>query len=213
MDRSARRFRPALAVGLLASVLVHVGLFLAAGRTDAPLSAGTEGSSREISPDPRRSAPDDVLRAVSVREVRAAEIRVPARPRAVAAEPAAVEAAASATDPFSGAELREPGGGSGDAAGGDAGEGSGAPVAMPPVPRSVMPEWDAPASVRGVTVTLRVHVDSAGRPTGPVELEPRTPDEGFNRRLAATVREMRFSPARTARGRPVAAWAELTFSF
>lgn len=213
LDRTARRFRLPLAVGLLLSVLVHLVLFAVTGRSEATLASGAGPAARAVPPRPPAPVPD-ALHALNVREVRPEVIRVPARPRAVTAEPPAVEAASSAEDLFAGAELAAPSGAGPGGAGAAGGEGDdGARIATPPVPRSVMPEWNAPASARGLAVTVRVRVDSAGAPTGPVVLEPRTPDEDFNRRLASTVRAMRFSPARTADGRAVAAWAELTFTF
>lgn len=210
LDRTARRFRRPLAVGLLLSVLLHVGLVLAAGRVGPggaliPVPGAERARAR---PEP---PPTDALRAVDVRPVKT-RIRVPAPPRAVRAEPVEVEAAVPREEALGGSPLAPPpGGGEGKGPAGRTEAGS--RLASPPVPRSVMPEWDAPASVRGGTVTVRVHVDSTGAPTGAVELDPPTPHDGFNRRLAETVRSMRFAPARTGAGRPVAAWAELTFSF
>lgn len=207
--RPDRGFRRTLAWGLLASVLLH--LVVALAWRDAALSppgaAAEAARSRAASASP---APGAALRAVSVR--RAAPVEIPRRPEPVRADedpdlrpPGVAEAGLESGD------LARPA--SGPASGGSSSGGSGAAVDRPPVPRSVMPEWDAPPAVRGRTVTVRVHVDSAGTPTGPVELLPRTPDEGFNRRLVRKVRTMRFAPARDGRGRPVAAWAELTFSF
>lgn len=211
LDRTARRFRRPLAAGLVVSVLLHVAAVLAAGRVGA-IGAAVQGDRADRHRPAARPAPSDALRAVKVRAVET-EIRVPAPPADVRAAPVEVEAATPRDEAFAGSRLGPPPGGAGRAPEAAAGPASGRPAETPPVPRSVTPEWDAPASVRGHTVTVRVHVDSAGRPTGAVELDPPTPHEGFNRRLTDTVRAMRFSPARTAGGRPVAAWAELTFSF
>lgn len=210
LDRTARRFRRPLVAGLLGSVLLHAAVVLAAGRV-GPVGTAAPGERADRSRRPAERVPADALRMVNVRAAET-EIRVPAPPAEVRAEPVEVEAAAPREDALAGARLAPPSRGRGGAAetGGPA---AGRPADTPPVPRSVLPEWDAPSSVRGHTVTVRVHVDSAGRPTGAVELEPPTPHQGFNDRLTETVRAMRFSPARTAGGRAVAAWAELTFSF
>lgn len=204
-----RSFRRPLALGLLASVAVHAAAFAVARRAALrpPATLSTAEASREP-PDATVRSPD-ALRAVRVAETR--EIEIPPPPEDVSAEPAEVREpgeAAGAALAASGLEargFRRPSHGTGGSA-------RGAPVS-PPVPRSVLPEWDPPDEVRGLTVRVRVRVDSAGRPVGPVELRPETPSESFDVRLVKKVLEMRFSPARTADGRPVQGWAELTFSF
>lgn len=208
--RPDRGFRRTLAWGLLASVLLHFALALAwRDAALTPPDPGAEAASerRAASSTPARGG---ALRAVSVR--RAGPVEIPRRPEPVrAGEDPDLDPSAVADAGLETGELARPAPGPGS--GGSSSDGSGGAVARPPVPRSVMPEWDAPPAVRGRTITVRVHVDSAGAPTGPVELLPRTPNEGFNRRLVRKVRTMRFAPARDGRGRPVAAWAELTFSF
>jgi outer membrane biosynthesis protein TonB len=57
-----------------------------------------------------------------------------------------------------------------------------------------------------------VEVDERGRPTGRVELEPPTPSPSFNRELRGRMARLEFLPARRD-GRPVVAWAEITFTF
>lgn len=157
-----------------------------------------------------RPSAGGALRAVALRPSEAA--RVPPRPdRVEPVEEPEVRMPRTEESALATGDLERPPEGAGAPGGGSGRAGPG--VDRPPVPRSVLPEWDAPASVRGSTVTVRVHVDSTGSPTGLVELVPRTPDEAFNRRLVRKVRAMRFSPARDGRGRPVAAWAELTFEF
>ncbi|MFB6368305.1 MAG: energy transducer TonB, partial [Gemmatimonadota bacterium] len=104
-------------------------------------------------------------------------------------------------------------GGGGSAAGE---EGSGSPGEpgriSPPVPRSLLPRWDPPPSVRGTRVTVHVEVGRDGRPTGRVRLEPPTGNESFDRRLREALTSIRYRPARRA-GEPVVAWAEITFVF
>lgn len=205
--RPDRGFRRTLAVGLLISVLVHLAVAL------AWRSSVLEPPSRppaDRSAVPARTAAGGALRAVSLRRVETTEISRRPEPVEAADEPD-VRLPRVAESTLTSGELDRPGTGPAPAEGSSGP--AGAPVVRPPVPRSVIPEWDAPASVRGRSVTVRVHVDSAGAATGAVELVPRTPDEDFNRRLVRKVRAMRFRPARDRRGRPVAAWAELTFSF
>lgn len=206
-----RSFRRPLALGLLASVAVHAAAFAVARRAAVLLPPSPARSTAQASREPLDAVVPsrDVLRAVRVAETR--EIEIPPPPEDVSAEPAEVREpgeAAGAALAASGLEargFRRPSHGTGGSA-------RGAPVS-PPVPRSVLPEWDPPDEVRGLTVTVRVRVDSAGRPVGPVELRPETPSESFDVRLVKKVLEMRFAPARTAAGRPVEGWAELTFSF
>lgn len=204
--RPGSRFRRPLALGLLASVALHAVLAVvwrgavlpapghpAAARTAAHETRGTERALRAVDVRtparrlPRPPAPVEVSAAVDVRMPSAAESSLPR------------------------GELERPDG-AGPGPPGRAGD-DGRAAVRPPVPRSVLPEWEAPEEVRGRSVTVRVHVDSTGAPTGAVELLPPTPDEAFNRRLVRKVRAMRFTPARDPRGRPLAAWAELTFTF
>ena len=106
-----------------------------------------------------------------------------------------------------------PSAGRGEGAGqGDDGEGGGVDGGyIAPVPRSVVPHWDPPGSVRGMEVTVRIFVDATGRP-GLVELLPPTPDEGFNRDIIRQVRGWEYRPA-LRDGDPVDGWAEITFIF
>lgn len=207
--REPRSFRRSLALGLLASVVVHALAFAVARRasvTPPPVRSAAEAD--PASPD-RRVRPRQAIRAVRIAE--APGVEVPPPPEEVRPEPAAVEdpgAVADAALAASGLEAR----GFRRPSQGAEGTARGAAV-RPPVPRSVLPEWDPPDEVRGTTVTVRVRVDSAGRPVGPVELQPKTPSREFDRRLVKKVLAMRFSPARTGDGRPVEGWAELTFSF
>jgi TonB family protein len=86
------------------------------------------------------------------------------------------------------------------------------PRTTSPVPRSLIPEWDPPAEVRGTRVTARVRVSADGRPVGDVQLLPPTPNREFNRALVEKVLRMEYIPAQR-NGRPVEAWAEITFVF
>lgn len=207
-------YRTSLAVGLFLSVALHVALLLVwRGAPGSGLAGG--GVQAPESRSPRPWDPE-VVRAVTVVEPRR-EVEIPPPPEPVAAsspEVAAPEVAREVS--LAGGELtahaaeRPPVAGSGGEGGapGSAGGGS----RRPPIPRSVLPEWDPPEEVRGTEVVVRVHVDSAGRATGPVELRPPTPSRDFNRRLREKVRAMEFSPARAGE-RAVSGWAELTFVF
>jgi len=107
------------------------------------------------------------------------------------------------------AQLPGIGDGPGRGQGGEGGDGDGY---RSPIPRSVVPQWDAPRSVRGMEVTVRVFVDADGHPTGIVELDPPTPDAGFNRTIMEQVKTWEYQPARRD-GSPVEGWAEITFIF
>lgn len=209
-DLDDRWYRRCLAVGLLVSVALHVALVLGWRAGPGP---GITGSGAEA---PSASPPDrwrtGAVQAVAM-QAPSREVEVPPAPDPVDAAspevsaPRVAESAELASVELAPRSAGEPGGGR-EGAEAQPGGGSG----RPPVPRSVLPEWDPPDDVRGTEVVVRVHVDSAGRPTGPVELDPDTPDEAFNRRLRDKVLAMEFSPARSG-GRPVAGWAELTFVF
>ena len=80
-----------------------------------------------------------------------------------------------------------------------------------PEPRVIIPDWDAPKEVKGLRVRMRVLVDERGNPID-VELEPPTPNAGFNRKLIETAMEMEFKPA-LRNGRPVRDWAVITRVF
>jgi hypothetical protein len=81
-----------------------------------------------------------------------------------------------------------------------------------PEPRSIIPEWDPPGEVKGMQVMVRVLIDPYGNPIGEVELRPSTPNRKFNKRLREKVLMMDYKPARR-QGRPITAWAEMTFVF
>lgn len=193
---------------LLVSALVHGTLFLA-WRT--PTSGSSAGP-----PAPPVAVPSvfagGALEAIAIAGPRAAEIPPPPDRTEMADEPAVepLEAGALAVT------LGTPGlssgtaSGSGDAAGRGLG-GTGSRTTSP-VPRSLVPEWDPPARVRGMRVTARVLVNAKGEPIGEVQLSPPTPDRDFNRRLAEKVLQMRYTPGRRD-GQPVEAWAEITFVF
>lgn len=194
--------RRALGWGLLASLALH-GLLFLGWQTGGPGAAGEARAGRPERPRAERSA----LRVHRLRSPERVTIPPPPAPVRAAVEP---EIASSATSTSLAAAELEPRAYRRPARG--EGSGGGTAGLTPPVPRSVRPEWEPPPEVRGAEVTIRVHVDASGVPTGPVELRPPTAAADFNRRLVRSVREMRFVPGRR-NGRPVAAWAELTYRF
>lgn len=196
---------------MLASVLLHA-LLLFAWVRPAP---EFERSARPGA-DPDLSAGGGGLQALRVSMPRRIEIPPPPRPILAVDMPeieipeAEIEVSAEllpvgAPAPFAG---RGAGTGPGEGEGAGGGEGE---DYVSPVPRSVVPHWDPPGSVRGMEVTVRVFVDARGRP-GLVELDPPTPDEDFNRDIMRQVRAWEYRPA-LRNGNPVDGWAEITFIF
>ena len=225
--RSRRRgFRRLLVRALAISVLLHVSvLFL--WRVGPPPPPGTDAASGAApSPAP---PPDDAMRAVKIappaaesqeseeESGRPVAARLPEPETPTVREPAHPSAALSlervTAAPSGSKRLALAPGGEGASSGG---EGTGSPGdpgrISPPVPRSLLPQWDPPSGVRGTRVTVRVEVGRDGRPTGQVRLEPPTGNEDFNRRLRETLTSLRYSPG-TRAGEPVVAWAEITFVF
>ena len=143
-------------------------------------------------------------------------IEIPPPPRPVLA-PDAPEIEVRETAPEISADLLPvgipaPPAGRGAAVGPGEGEGGGGGDGyVSPMPRSVVPHWDPPGSVRCMEVTVRVFVDATGRPSL-VELDPPTSDEGFNRDIMRQVRAWEYRPARRD-GTAVEGWAEITFIF
>lgn len=208
-----RRFRRALAWGFLASLAFHAAVFLLwRGLPAADAPGGPAAASRAAEPRPTEGA----LRAVDLAASAAPEeIPPPSAPRLDPLAPPPEWDDASESPSLGPVSLEEPAGGppgEGGAErgrGADRGPGSGT---RGPVPRSILPQWDPPPDVRGMRVTVHVHVDAEGRPSGEVRLDPPTPDSAFNRRLVDKVRRMEYEPARR-NGEPVAGWAQITFVF
>ncbi len=211
--QGGRRFRRALAWGFLGSAALHAAVFLLwRGLPAADVPGGPAASSVAAEPRPTEGA----LRAVDLAASAAPEeIPPPPAPRLNAFAPPLDWDDASESPSLGPVSLeREPGGspaegGSERGRGADRGPGSGT---HGPVPRSILPQWDPPPDVRGMRVSVYVHVDAEGRPSGEVRLDPPTPDSAFNRRLVEKVRRMEYEPARRD-GEPVAGWAQITFVF
>lgn len=212
-DQNDRRYRTALRAGLALSVALHAGLFLA-WRSERPV-AGASVAAGPRSGDPVAAAGGGALRAIALAPLRSIEIPSPPKPIPVLDAPD-VSVTVPTERLSAGASLARPGG-SGAGIPGATGRGDGGADAegryrnTVPEPRVIIPEWDAPADVRGMEVRLRVLVDERGRAVD-VELDPRTPDEKFNRRLIESAMAMEFKPA-LRNGRPVRDWAVITRIF
>lgn len=209
-EQGGRRFRRVLAIGLAASVVLHVAAFLL-WRGDV-LPGSPAGSAAARTAEPR--LPDRAMEAVALAPLRSTEIPAPPRPVLEPDAPIVDWQAPEAHAHPSPVGSRPDGVGSGVGRqgarrSGEAESGSGVAV---PVPRSVFPQWDPPSEVRGLRVTVHVQVDAEGRASGEVRLDPPTPNRAFNRRLLEKVREMEYHPARRG-GEPVEGWAEITFVF
>lgn len=215
-----RGYRRLLARALAVSALLHLALF-ALWRAEPPSPAGT-GADADEAPAPA-PPPETALQAVDVRptaedgaEAGRPAARLPEADLPPVREPSSARAGELALRPVrpSGAARAVLPGEGGSAAAGEDGDGSrGEPGRIsPPVPRSLLPQWDPPDPVQGTRVTVHVEVGRDGRPTGQVRLEPPTGDEDFDRRLREALTSIRYRPGRRA-GEPVVAWAEITFVF
>lgn len=208
--RSDRLSRRILAWGFLVSVLLHVGvLYLWRGALVPP---SEESRAREVGTRPEPQA--GTLIGIRVR-LASQKIPPPPRPQLVLESPVIPEIAfrqSLTVRTLSAPMLRPVALGSAGVRAARLGEEDGPGRVTPPIPRSVLPEWGPPSSVRGMEVVVRVFVDRTGTPTGQVELIPSTPDLGFNRRLEEKVLRMEFHPARLD-GIAVSGWAEITFVF
>lgn len=92
------------------------------------------------------------------------------------------------------------------------GTGGGALVNYSPMPIALyLPPLPAPASVRGIKFTAEFDVDSTGRVLDFKFTE--TPDRGYNRQLANSLRGIRFRPGTRPDGTPVRMKAQVGFDF
>lgn len=209
----ARANRAAWWGGMLASVVLHALVFLL-WVGDRPTLEGAAPGQRQ----PKLLAGGGAMQSVRVSLPRRTEIPAPPKPVLSVDIPdldlrvEELELSLEGVDLLPvgrPAPLPGIGGGPGSGQGGEGGDGDGY---RSPIPRSVVPQWDAPGSVRGMEITVRVFVDAEGHPTGIVELDPPTPDDGFNRTIMDQVKTWEYQPARRD-GSPVEGWAEITFIF
>lgn len=207
-ERWGDRYRAALGWSLLISAVLHAAVFFA-WRSGPSVAGGPAEASEAVRPLNLGGA----LQAVSFSLARPFEIPAPPEPADLTDEPLIdVPEIAGALTPT----LGTPGLRSADASGSGAARGPGlggtGARTTSPVPRSLIPEWNPPDEVRGTRVTARVRVDADGNPVGEVLLLPPTPNREFNRALVEKVLRMEYIPAQRD-GRPVEAWAEITFVF
>jgi len=217
---NARRYRRTIFACLALSAALHVLVLLAwrVGREPLP---GTVAAGPRMG-DAAAAAGGGILQAIALAPPR--EIVVPPPPDQVPAlnapevevqMPQESQLQARFTDLRSGTAFPGPDEGPGrpDGSGrGDGGtEAEGRFRVTAPEPRVIVPEWDPPAEIKGTTVQIRVLVSAEGRALD-VELRPRTPNAGFNRRLVETYMGMDYKPGRRM-GQPITAPAEITLIF
>lgn len=195
---------------MLASAVLHALLLFALVR---PAPEFERAARPGVDPD--LPAGGGGMQALRVSMPRRIEIPPPPRP-VLAVDMPDIEVREAEIDVSSellpvGAPAPSAGSGAGTGLGDDGASGGEGDGYVSPSPRSVVPHWDPPGSVRGMEVTVRVFVDATGRP-GLVELDPPTPDEDFNRDIMRQVRAWEYRPA-LRHGNPVDGWAEITFIF
>ena len=218
--RNSARQRKAWWVGFGLSVAIHV-LLLFGWRADTGTGPGSLAAGPRAG-DYRAAAGGGALVAIDVAPPRPIEVPPPpeTRPRLEEAQVPLRELepevlAVSFQGPAGGLPVQGSGGpglpgaeGAGD--GGNDLEGDDRRTY--PIPRSIIPRWDAPKELKGQRVTFRVRVDATGEPTGEIEIQPKIRDADFVKRLRQDLLAMDYLPGRLD-GRPVADWAELTLTF
>lgn len=218
--RNSARQRKALWTGLAISAAVHA-LLLFGWRAPAVDGSGSLAAGPRAG-DYRAAEGGGEMTALAIAAPRPIEVPAPPQtrpqirdPELRVTEPERQVITASFSGPVGGTpdEGRAgPGLPGVDGAGDGGSDRAGRDRRSPPTPRSITPRWDPPQELRGHRVTLRVHVDARGEPTGEIEIQPRIADSGFEKQLRRDVLAMDFLPARRE-GRPVADWAELTLTF
>lgn len=201
-EREGGDYRRVLYVALAASALLHLMLFALVGRGETTIRVTSAAGPPSRDPIPSSGG---AMQAVNVAPVQ--KIQVPPPPRYSPTAPEVQLRSPEERVRLASVPLEAPTGGGepGPTAGrgtdgrGDAGAGDAGPCAgTRPVPRVLVPEWDAPHEVRGTSVTIRVRIDSQGHPVGPVELDPPTSNDAFNRKLMDAARKMEFQPPRSS---------------
>ena len=219
-SRNDQKHRRAMRAGLLISLLVHIAI-VASFRAERPKEGLTVAAGPRAG-DSNAAAGSGALQAIAFADVLGIEIPPPPAPLPSLDAP---EVTILETRPpsFATGNLERPGSMAGRQAGfspglpGGTGEGDGGSDAAGryrntvPEPRVIIPDWDPPSEVKGMRVRMRVLVDERGQAVD-VELEPPTPNDGFNRKLIETAMQMEFKPA-LRNGRPVRDWAVITRVF
>lgn len=217
---NARRHRRTARVGLAISLALHATVFLAWRGELQPLP-GTVAAGLRMG-DAMAAPGGGIMQAIALAPPR--EIVVPpppdAQPEFDAPEvevqtPPEPQLQARFADMRSGVAFPGPDDGPGRPDGTGRGDGGadaeGQFRVTAPEPRVIVPEWDPPDEIRGTTVQIRVLVSAEGRALD-VELRPRTPNAGFNRRLVDTYMRMDYKPGRRM-GQAITAPAEITLIF
>jgi len=102
--------------------------------------------------------------------------------------------------------------GRGGSGGGPGGDSTGA-VGRDPEPRQlILPPFDYPKSMRGLTIAVTFFVLADGR-VDHVAFAPEIPDHGYGKKLEDVMRAYRFRPARSPAGLPVPGRTTVSVSF
>ncbi len=220
-QRHDREYRRLVTASLVASLLVHLAIFLL-WRVD-PVSLGTSIAAGPRSGDPIAATGGGAMQSVRYRLPEKIEVPPPPDKFVVDERPIELELPEDpqiATLDLSTAlgEAREMATTPGPGLPGMTGRGDGGADAtgnsrlLDGTPRSLIPEWDPPQDVRGMEVTVRVLINERGHPME-VRLQPRTPNRGFNNKLIRKARLMEFNPVRDRSGRPIQEWTEFVLVF
>lgn len=219
VEQRFSRERRTWRIGLLASLLVHILLFIIFIRPAERLTP--YAAAGPASGDPRAAPGGGGMRAMVLRPP--VEIKIPPRPESPLVEPVPIEIPVEESMlAMNEIELPEPGEGTregpeegeglpGGEGGGDAGNAmSGLRRLLPPAPRAtIFVPMNRPANVRGREVTVWVFITQAGV-VDSVRLDPPTPNGDYNEELIRAAREWVFEPAMRA-GRSVATWFSYTW--
>ena len=218
-ERQDRRFRRALRVGIVASLLLHLAVFLlfrderipptalAAAGPDADDDMAAAGGALEMlnlrisEPQPIPRPPEPVL-------VPDLEVAVERQP-VIEVEPVDL----AGLNPGSGEPAETPGADSDATGQGDAGTSDeGRFRVVPPNPRGIiMPPGGVPRRARGRTFAVYVFVDTRGRVVSDsTRLIPPSGDRRWDRGVIERANEWVFEPARRE-GRAVAEWWSFEF--
>jgi outer membrane biosynthesis protein TonB len=220
-QRHDRRIRRAVAAGFAMSLLIHLAIFLL-WRVN-PVSVGSSIAAGPRTGDPIAAAGGGAMQSVRYRLPEKIEVPPPPEKFVVDEQPIELELPkdpqiATLDLSTSLGEAREMATTPGPGLPGMTGRGDGGADAtgnsrlLDGTPRSLIPEWDPPADVRGMEVTVRVLINERGHPLE-VRLQPQTPNRGFNNKLIRKARLMEFNPVRDRSGRPIEEWTEFVLVF
>ena len=203
-----RRDRRVWRNALLASLLVHVGVFVAGGRRQIPTPESAAGGPRRTDLQDARGG----MKAIRVSQPPPVPLVPPALPVPVRLDIEPVELDAEPDFDLA-ALLGDPGppGPPGLDLGADgAGEGADSGIVEPRARAMIIPPEHK--ALRGVTLDVWVFVNAAGGVVADsTRLDPPTRDRKLNRQLIREASEWRFHPA-TRDGVPLAAWYRYTLA-